>query len=88
MHLKQLTLQNFRNYKKSTFNFSENTTLVVGPNTSGKSNLIDLQLGGGTLPPSNLAGLQGFTVPVVPEPSTIALAVMGGAGLLAIRRRK
>ena len=41
MHLKQLTLQNFRNYKKSTFNFSENTTLVVGPNTSGKSNLIE-----------------------------------------------
>lgn len=54
----------------------------------GKSNLIDLQLGGGTLPPSNLAGLQAFTVPVVPEPSTIALAILGGIGLLAIGRRK
>lgn len=54
----------------------------------GKSNLIDLQLGGGTLPPSNLAGLSAFTVTVIPEPSTFALAILGGAGLLAIRRRK
>lgn len=59
----------------------------------GKSNMIDIQLGGGTLPPSNLAGLQGFTIsgavtPSVPEPSTIALAALGGLGLLAIRRRK
>jgi len=41
MHLKQLSLQNFRNYKKASFNFSQNTTLIVGPNTSGKSNLIE-----------------------------------------------
>ncbi|MBI2613421.1 MAG: DNA replication and repair protein RecF [Candidatus Levybacteria bacterium] len=41
MHLKHLSLQNFRNYKRTSFNFSENTTLVVGPNTAGKSNLIE-----------------------------------------------
>lgn len=41
MHLKNLSLQNFRNYNKAEFNFSENTTLIVGPNTSGKSNLIE-----------------------------------------------
>ena len=41
MHLDSISLQNFRNYKKASFNFSENTTLVVGPNTSGKSNLIE-----------------------------------------------
>lgn len=53
----------------------------------GKSNMIDVQLGGGTLPPANLVGLQAFTVDI-PEPSTIVLAALGGLGLLAIRRRK
>jgi hypothetical protein len=51
----------------------------------GKSNMIDVQLGGNTLPPANLVGLAPFTIP---EPSTIVLAALGGLGLLAIRRRK
>ena len=41
MYLNSISLQNFRNYKKSNFSFSQNTTLIVGPNTSGKSNLIE-----------------------------------------------
>ena len=41
MFLKYLSLQNFRNYKKAEFKFSDNTTLIVGPNTSGKSNFIE-----------------------------------------------
>lgn len=41
MILKQIYLQNFRNYSKNTFSFSPKTTLVVGSNTSGKSNLIE-----------------------------------------------
>ena len=41
MYLKNLSLQNFRNYTKKDFNFSPKTTLIVGPNTSGKSNLIE-----------------------------------------------
>lgn len=41
MILNSLSLQNFRNYSKADFNFSQNTTLIVGPNTSGKSNLIE-----------------------------------------------
>lgn len=41
MFLKQLFLQNFRNYSKSEFNFNKDTTLIVGPNTSGKTNLIE-----------------------------------------------
>lgn len=40
MILKKLNLQNFRNYKKAEFEFNE-TTLITGPNTSGKSNLIE-----------------------------------------------
>jgi DNA replication and repair protein RecF len=38
--LKSISLQNFRSYDKKKFNFAE-TTLIVGPNTSGKSNLVE-----------------------------------------------
>lgn len=41
MYLKQVGLQNFRSYAKREFKFGENTTLIVGPNTAGKSNLIE-----------------------------------------------
>ncbi|OGH18192.1 MAG: hypothetical protein A3F31_00375 [Candidatus Levybacteria bacterium RIFCSPHIGHO2_12_FULL_38_12] len=41
MILGHLFLQNFRSYSKSEFTFSENTTVIIGPNTSGKSNLIE-----------------------------------------------
>ncbi len=41
MYFKQLSLQNFRNYKKSEFNFSKDVTLIIGPNTAGKTNLIE-----------------------------------------------
>jgi hypothetical protein len=55
----------------------------------GTSNPITISLGGGTLPPANLTGLQGFTLSgaVIPEPSTIALGALGAAVLL-FRRRK
>lgn len=53
----------------------------------GQSNDITVTLGGGTLPPANLVGLQGFSMFVVPEPSTIALGILGAAALL-FRRRK
>lgn len=38
--LKSISLQNFRSYEKQEFSF-EDTTLIVGPNTSGKTNLIE-----------------------------------------------
>lgn len=41
MFLKHLSLQNFRSYSKSDFNFSKDTTLIVGPNTSGKTNFME-----------------------------------------------
>jgi len=40
MYLKSLSLQNFRNYEKAEFTF-DNRTLIVGPNTSGKTNIIE-----------------------------------------------
>lgn len=41
MILKTLFLQNFRSYKKKEFKFFSGMTLVVGPNTSGKTNLLE-----------------------------------------------
>lgn len=41
MLLKNLSLQNFRNYTKAEFSFNSQTTLIVGPNAIGKSNLIE-----------------------------------------------
>ncbi|MBI2033318.1 MAG: DNA replication and repair protein RecF [Candidatus Levybacteria bacterium] len=41
MFLQSLSLQNFRNYKKSSFTFDPFVTIIVGPNTSGKSNLLE-----------------------------------------------
>ena len=41
MILTNLTLQNFRSYSKKTFAFSPQTTLIVGPNTAGKTNILE-----------------------------------------------
>ncbi len=41
MFLSQLSFQNFRSYTKSTFNFSPGITLIVGPNTVGKTNILE-----------------------------------------------
>lgn len=39
--IKKLDLQNFRSYSKRSFEFSEKTTLIVGPNASGKTNILE-----------------------------------------------
>ncbi len=41
MYLKNLQLQNFRSYTKSAFSFGEGVTVIIGPNTSGKTNLLE-----------------------------------------------
>jgi DNA replication and repair protein RecF len=41
MTLTHLSLQNFRSYKKKDIAFSPQTTIIVGPNTSGKTNLLE-----------------------------------------------
>jgi hypothetical protein len=52
----------------------------------GISNPVTVTLGGGTILPPDMVGLQGFSI-AVPEPSTIAFGLLGAAALL-IRRRK
>ncbi len=41
MHLKTLFLENFKNYKSSDLKFVKGINCVVGPNGSGKTNLLD-----------------------------------------------
>lgn len=41
MILDTILLQNFRSYDLASFSFDKNRTLIVGPNTAGKSNLIE-----------------------------------------------
>ncbi len=41
MTLKSISLQNFRNYQAEEFKFNGETTVIIGPNTSGKTNLIE-----------------------------------------------
>ncbi len=39
--VKKIRLKDFRNFKDSVFEFSEKTTIVTGPNASGKTNLLE-----------------------------------------------
>src|ERR1035437_1805383 len=41
MTLKSISLQNFRNYQAEEFKFNGDTTVIIGPNTLGKTNLIE-----------------------------------------------
>lgn len=40
MIVKKLYLQNFRTHKKTQFEF-QNTTIIIGPNTAGKTNILE-----------------------------------------------
>jgi len=63
---------------------------VAGGGAVGKSVTFDYVTGGGGSPPATpggMEGLQSFTLQV-PEPSTIALGILGAASLLIVRRRK
>ena len=41
MEVTALTLQQFRSYKKDSFQFSSSVTFIEGPNTSGKTNILE-----------------------------------------------
>lgn len=41
MQLKQISLSDFRNYSQKEFSLTAGTTLMVGPNASGKTNLLE-----------------------------------------------
>jgi len=66
----------------------ETYELALPTGKTGKSNLIKVNTAFPPNTPPNLAGLTGFSLTIVPEPSTIALSVLGVGALLALRRRK
>lgn len=41
MYISTIKLQNFRSYAKSEFTFTSDTTVIVGPNTAGKTNILE-----------------------------------------------
>lgn len=41
MLINKIHLSNFRNFEEKSFEFSKDTTVVVGPNASGKTNLLE-----------------------------------------------
>ncbi len=41
MLLNSIKISNFRNFKNRTFSFSPETTVIVGPNASGKTNIME-----------------------------------------------
>jgi len=55
--------------------------------SKGESAPFTINVGGGTIAPPPLTGLTGFTVTAVPEPTVIALGVLGAAAFM-LRRRK
>ncbi|MGV3772054.1 MAG: PEP-CTERM sorting domain-containing protein [Verrucomicrobiales bacterium] len=68
----------FRAYEGSSFETAS---------VKGETAPFSVILGGGLLPAANLDALTGQSLTLVPEPSTIALGVLGAAALL-FRRRK
>jgi hypothetical protein len=58
---------------------------VAGGGIYGKSNVVPVTLTDAPAPPADLVGLQSFAL--VPEPSTMALGVLGIAALLLRRRQ-
>lgn len=41
MHLEKLSLTNFKNYEDGRYSFGQQVNVIVGPNGSGKTNLLD-----------------------------------------------
>lgn len=41
MILHRLVLQHFRSYEQQSFDFDPKTTLIIGPNTAGKTNIVE-----------------------------------------------
>jgi len=60
--------------------------IAFGKGKTGMSNVMQVTLGGGLNPPTVLTDLKAFSVEVVPEPTVLALGVLGGVAFLLRRR--
>lgn len=41
MYIKEITLENFRNYEKQKIEFNEKVNVIYGNNAQGKTNIIE-----------------------------------------------
>lgn len=41
MYIKEISLENFRNYEKQKIEFNENINVIYGNNAQGKTNIIE-----------------------------------------------
>jgi len=66
------------------------TSAPAGPHITGESVTFNYTVPAGNAPTTSyyMEGLQSFTLHPAPEPSTIALGLLGAASLLVVRRRK
>jgi hypothetical protein len=60
----------------------------AGAGPYGSSTEVDITLGGATAPPVSLNPITSFSLITVPEPSTVALGVIGASAFLMRLRRK
>jgi len=70
---------------------SDPLSAPAGPHITGESVTFNYTTPSGAPPPTSglyMEGLQSFTLHAAPEPSTIALGLLGAASLLVVRRRK
>jgi hypothetical protein len=66
--------------------------LAIGTGNAGRSGALNIvSLGGGPTAAPNLViqgGFSGFAITPIPEPSTIALGILGGLGAMVLLRRR
>jgi len=75
----------YQNYASA----ADPTSLPAGPHITGESATFNFTAGSAlNIPSLYMEGLQSFTLHAAPEPSTIALGLLGAASLLVVRRRK
>jgi hypothetical protein len=73
----------------AAFSSYEAAMTAGAPNLAGASNLMNVNLGGGSIPiPALSTRVLSFTITPVPEPSTVVLGLLGGLGAMVLLRRR
>ena len=44
MYIAKIAIENFRNFKKTEIEFNDGANVIIGPNNTGKTNLIKAEV--------------------------------------------